>query len=152
MFGSGCYKDSAPDGAADARKMEFVKKFGLEIPACQPKRDCGTSAANFMNPIQIPDNGGKSVSILDIPMFIRVHGRDTNGTVAVVESHDVTGGVPPPHIHHREDETFQILVLAMVDVRGRTAARHVVGFDHGHRAVRVAAMHADEHGDRKSVV
>ena len=62
-----------------------------------------------MNPIQIPDNGGKSVSILDIPMFIRVHGRDTNGTVAVVESHDVTGGGPPPHIHHREDETFQIL-------------------------------------------
>ena len=35
----------------------------------------------------------------------------------------------------------------MVDVRGRTAARHVVGFDHGHRAVRVAAMHADEHGN-----
>jgi mannose-6-phosphate isomerase-like protein (cupin superfamily) len=29
--------------------------------------------------------------------------------LSVVESHDVTGGGPPPHIHHREDETFQIL-------------------------------------------
>ena len=62
-----------------------------------------------MNPIQVPNHGGKSVNILGIPMFIRVLGRDTNGIVAVVESHDVTGGGPPPHIHHREDETFQIL-------------------------------------------
>jgi mannose-6-phosphate isomerase-like protein (cupin superfamily) len=62
-----------------------------------------------MCPIQVPLNGGKSVNILGIPMLIRVHGRDTNGIVSVVESHDVPGGGPPPHIHHREDETFQIL-------------------------------------------
>lgn len=62
-----------------------------------------------MNPIHISPNGGKSVNILGIPMLIRVHGRDTNGIVSVVESHDVAGGGPPPHIHHREDETFQIL-------------------------------------------
>jgi quercetin dioxygenase-like cupin family protein len=42
-------------------------------------------------------------------MVIRVHGRDTGGVVSVVESHDVPGGGPPPHIHQREDETFQIL-------------------------------------------
>lgn len=62
-----------------------------------------------MKPIQVPAGGGKAVNILGIPMFIRVHGSETNGTVAVVESHDVFGGGPPPHIHHREDETFQIL-------------------------------------------
>ena len=62
-----------------------------------------------MNPIQVPNNGGKSVNILGIPMVIRVHGRDTGGIVSVVESHDVPGGGPPPHLHHREDETFQIL-------------------------------------------
>jgi mannose-6-phosphate isomerase-like protein (cupin superfamily) len=62
-----------------------------------------------MNPIQVPNDGGKSVNILGIPLWIRVHGRDTNGTLSVVESHDVPGGGPPPHIHHREDETFQIL-------------------------------------------
>jgi len=62
-----------------------------------------------MTPIQIPEGGGKSVNILGIPMLIRLHGRDTNGIVSAVESHDVPGGGPPPHIHHREDETFQIL-------------------------------------------
>jgi quercetin dioxygenase-like cupin family protein len=62
-----------------------------------------------MNPIQVPANGGKQVNILGIPMLIRIHGRDTGGVVSVVESHDVPGGGPPPHIHHREDETFQIL-------------------------------------------
>lgn len=62
-----------------------------------------------MNSIQVPLNGGKPVNILGIPMLIRIHGRDTGGVVSVVESHDVPGGGPPPHIHHREDETFQIL-------------------------------------------
>jgi quercetin dioxygenase-like cupin family protein len=64
---------------------------------------------HFMNPIQIPHDGGKAVNILGIPMLIRLHGRDTGGVVSVVESHDVHGGGPPPHIHRREDETFQIL-------------------------------------------
>ena len=62
-----------------------------------------------MKPIQVPQGRGQSVNILGIPMLIRLHGRDTNGIVAVVESRDVPGGGPPPHIHRREDETFQIL-------------------------------------------
>jgi quercetin dioxygenase-like cupin family protein len=62
-----------------------------------------------MAPIAIPDDGGKKVNVLGIPMVVRVHGRDTGGVVSVVESHDVPGGGPPPHIHTREDETFQVL-------------------------------------------
>ena len=62
-----------------------------------------------MNPTLIPNDGGKKVNILGIPMVIRLRGSETAGTVSVVESHDVPGGGPPPHIHHREDETFQIL-------------------------------------------
>ena len=62
-----------------------------------------------MNPIQIPNDGGKQVNILGIPMLIRIHGRDTGDVVSAVKSHDVPSGGPPPHIHHREDETFQIL-------------------------------------------
>ena len=62
-----------------------------------------------MNPIHTPFDGGKSVNVLGIPMLIRVHGRDTSGSLSVVESHDVLGGGPPLHIHHREDETFQVL-------------------------------------------
>ena len=63
----------------------------------------------FMNPIQIPSEGGKKINVLGIPMVIRIHGRDTGGVVSAVESHDVPGGGPPSHIHHREDETFQVL-------------------------------------------
>jgi mannose-6-phosphate isomerase-like protein (cupin superfamily) len=63
----------------------------------------------FMNPLQIPSDGGRKINILGIPMVIRLHGSETGGTVSAVESHDVFGGGPPPHIHHREDETFQIL-------------------------------------------
>ena len=62
-----------------------------------------------MTPIHISENGGKQINILGIPMVIRIHGRDTGGIVSVVESHDVPGGGPPPHIHSREDETFQVL-------------------------------------------
>lgn len=62
-----------------------------------------------MKPIAIPADGGQQVNILGTAMLIRLHGRDTNGAVSVVETHDAPGGGPPPHIHHREDETFQIL-------------------------------------------
>ena len=62
-----------------------------------------------MKPILIPSDGGKKINVLGIPMVIRVHGRDTGGVISAVESHDVPGGGPPPHIHHREDETFQVL-------------------------------------------
>ena len=62
-----------------------------------------------MSPIQVPNDGGKKVNVLGKPMVIRIHGRDTGGVLSVVESHDAPGDGPPPHIHHREDETFQVL-------------------------------------------
>ena len=62
-----------------------------------------------MQPAHIPSAGGKKLNVLGIPIVIRIHGRDTGGVVSVVESHDVPNGGPPPHIHHREDETFQVL-------------------------------------------
>jgi mannose-6-phosphate isomerase-like protein (cupin superfamily) len=77
--------------------------------ACQPSPGREKISGNAVNPIQIPSDGGEKINVLGIPMVIRLHGRDTGGTVSVVESHDVPGGGPPPHIHHHEDETFQIL-------------------------------------------
>jgi quercetin dioxygenase-like cupin family protein len=62
-----------------------------------------------MRPIQVPSEGGTKVNILGIPMVIRIYGRDTGGVVSAVESHDVPGGGPPPHVHSREDETFQVI-------------------------------------------
>jgi quercetin dioxygenase-like cupin family protein len=59
--------------------------------------------------MHIAHNEGAQVNILGIPMFIRLHGHDTGGLLSVVESHDAPGGGPPPHVHHREDETFQVL-------------------------------------------
>jgi len=79
-------------------------KGGLQIEVAMQK-----IFETFMQPIQVPNDGGKKVNILGILMSIRIHGRDTGGVVSTVESHDVTGGGPPPRIHHREDETFQIL-------------------------------------------
>ena len=62
-----------------------------------------------MKPIIAPFESAGKLNILGIPMLIRIHGRDTGGLVSVVESLDLPGGGPPPHIHHNEDETFQIL-------------------------------------------
>jgi hypothetical protein len=60
-----------------------------------------------MNLIQVPHNGGKQVNNLGAAMLIHLHGRDTGGTVAVVETHDSPGCGPPSHIRRREDDTFK---------------------------------------------
>ena len=62
-----------------------------------------------MKPILAPADGGKTVNVIGIPITICIHGRDTGGVLSVVESIDQPGGGPPPHIHQREDETFQVL-------------------------------------------
>jgi quercetin dioxygenase-like cupin family protein len=36
-------------------------------------------------------------------------GEDTHGQFALIEAVSRKGNVPPPHIHHREDETFYVL-------------------------------------------
>jgi quercetin dioxygenase-like cupin family protein len=68
-----------------------------------------TDSSTFMNPFQVPKDGGKQVNVLGIPIFIRLHGHETGGVLSVVESIDLPGGGPPPHIHHHEDEPFQVL-------------------------------------------
>src|SRR5438067_2286837 len=62
-----------------------------------------------MNPTVIPSGEGKSVNVIGNAITIRLHGCDTGGVLSVAESIDQPGGGPPPHIHHREDETFQVL-------------------------------------------
>ena len=62
-----------------------------------------------MNPILIPAGEGKALNVIGNAITVRLHGRSTGGVLSVVESVDQPGGGPPPHIHHREDETFQVL-------------------------------------------
>ena len=62
-----------------------------------------------MQPVLIPSDGGKAVNVIGNTLIVRLRGRDTGGVLSVAESIDQPGGGPPPHIHHREDETFQVL-------------------------------------------
>jgi len=46
---------------------------------------------------------------------------DTQGKFALIEAVARKGNVPPPHIHHREEETFYVLEGEMtVSVGDRT--------------------------------
>ena len=62
-----------------------------------------------MIPVHVSLDEKKPLMVLGTPIAIRVHGAETNGTVCVIESRDLPGGGPPPHVHGREDETFQVL-------------------------------------------
>jgi quercetin dioxygenase-like cupin family protein len=62
-----------------------------------------------MIPIHVPRGEGELVHIFGVPIHIRLRAGETNGALGLFESHDPAGDGPPPHIHHREDETFHIL-------------------------------------------
>jgi len=62
-----------------------------------------------MNPIHLAAGEGRSLNILGYTNLIRLSGLDTGGVLSVVETADKLGEGPPPHIHHRETETFHVL-------------------------------------------
>jgi quercetin dioxygenase-like cupin family protein len=64
---------------------------------------------NSAKPVVVAAGAGKNVSVIGNSITIKVHGRDTGGTLCVVESTDAPGDGPPPHVHQREDETFCVL-------------------------------------------
>lgn len=60
-------------------------------------------------PLNVPPGGGKVTNVIGNVITVKVHGRDTGGVFSVVETLDKPGEGPPPHIQHREDETFYVL-------------------------------------------
>jgi quercetin dioxygenase-like cupin family protein len=52
---------------------------------------------------------GQSVWYSGHLMTFLATGEDTQGRFALIEAVARKGNVPPPHIHHREDETFYVL-------------------------------------------
>jgi quercetin dioxygenase-like cupin family protein len=95
---------------ADARRQNIaVGKSEAKAILREPRSINKATPNSFMNPIHMPSGEGKKLNVLGLAMNIRVHGRDTGGVLSVAESSDQPGGGPPPHIHHREDETFQVL-------------------------------------------
>ena len=64
---------------------------------------------------------GQSVWYSGHLMTFLATGEDTQGQFALIELVARRGNVPPPHIHHREDETFYVLEGELtVSVGGRT--------------------------------
>ena len=62
-----------------------------------------------MTPKLVEQGKGTTVNVIGNAITIRIHDRDTGGALCVIESDDKPGEGPPPHIHHREAETFQVL-------------------------------------------
>lgn len=62
-----------------------------------------------MKSVAVAAGEGKVLNVIGTAITIKVHGRDTGGALSVVESLDQPGEGPPPHIHQRESETFQVL-------------------------------------------
>lgn len=83
------------------------------IEGFQPQR-----IPNSTNPIQIPSERGHQINVLGMPMFIRIHGRDTGGAVEVVKSHDVAWQRSVPSHASPRGETSQILESDMREGRG----------------------------------
>ena len=57
-----------------------------------------------------PDGAGKTLWMVgtDLVTF-KATGEDTGGAYALFDSLVLPGGGPPPHIHHREAESFYVL-------------------------------------------
>lgn len=52
---------------------------------------------------------GEALWVAGELVTLKVVGEDTDGTFTLAEEVSSPGGGPPPHIHHREDETFCVL-------------------------------------------
>ncbi len=57
----------------------------------------------------VPPGEGESAWLLGELYTAKARGEDTGGEFAVVEATTPPQAGPPPHIHHREDETFWVL-------------------------------------------
>src|SRR5437016_5347602 len=64
---------------------------------------------------------GRALIVLGGTYIVRVAGADTGGAFCLVEGVAPAQSGVPPHVHHREQETFYILERAMeVQCAGRT--------------------------------
>lgn len=62
-----------------------------------------------VKPLIVPAGSGPQHVVLGDHMTIKIHGRDTNGTLAQIETSCGPQVGPPLHIHHREEEMFFVI-------------------------------------------
>jgi mannose-6-phosphate isomerase-like protein (cupin superfamily) len=65
--------------------------------------------ASEQGAILVPPGEGKTLWVTDELMTFKASGEDTGGAYSLTDSLVPSGGGPPPHIHHREDEAFWVL-------------------------------------------
>jgi len=61
------------------------------------------------NPLHLDASAGPAFSAAGDVYRILATGEQTGGVYALCEARVLPGGGPPPHIHHREDESFFVL-------------------------------------------
>ena len=59
--------------------------------------------------IIVQSKAGPQHQVLGDLVTVKIHGRDTGGVYSQIESTCGPKVGPPPHIHHREDETFFVI-------------------------------------------
>jgi hypothetical protein len=52
----------------------------------------------------VDEGEGKKLWVVDELMTFKATGEDTGGAYSLTDSVVPSGGGPPPHIHHRDDE------------------------------------------------
>jgi quercetin dioxygenase-like cupin family protein len=57
----------------------------------------------------VDEGEGKKLWVVDELMTFKATGEDTGGAYSLTDSVVPSGGGPPPHIHHRDDEAFWLL-------------------------------------------
>lgn len=103
-----------------AAQNEHNSDAEISSPSAAP----GAATMNLPEPVGF-DRGRQSLDhsvwYNGALMTFLATGEDTHGQFALIEAVGRRGNVPPPHIHHREDEVFYILEGEIVfSVSGRT--------------------------------
>ena len=65
--------------------------------------------ANQRAAMHVAEGEGKMLWVADELITFKASGEDTGGAYSLTDSVVPSGGVAPPHVHHREDEAFWVL-------------------------------------------
>ncbi len=74
-----------------------------------------------------PGEGMRSLWVLGVLVTYKVPSHRTGGAYALFEEATPPGAGPPPHVHHREDESFYVLEGEYEFLIGRRTMRAGVG-------------------------
>ncbi|MGB6580416.1 MAG: cupin domain-containing protein [Streptosporangiaceae bacterium] len=82
-------------------------------------------SAPGQRPVHVPADGGESVFLVGDTYTTLLSGAQTGGVFTLLEALVLPEAGPPPHAHHREEETFFLLQGHMVfAVGGETYDAH----------------------------